>query len=381
MRFCQTRLRQSKQTGFTLVELLVVIAIIGILIGMLLPAVQQVREAARRSACSNNCRQIGLGIQLFADANGEYLPMLGEAEEGGHWSAFILPFIEQQNLQDLMTFGTTNWADSVAYNNPDPNSLDKVERQVYTCENPPTIFRCPSTATESKVFDGSCWSPPWFVAARVPANYLGVVTGIQPNDWKPGWGWGGTTIPEWGNGNTTLHPSELDGMIVLRSRGDAPCDADTCLNRIKNGGMKSNVRLSDVFDGLSNTFMIGEAEPDPQLSAIAPDRETLNTGKKDHWCMGGDDMDNWEGTDWSEVGGSTAVAINYRRPGPEFPSVFGLDDDPEWGAYEVSFGSNHNGGANFCRGDGSVSFINDSINAAVLSGMGTRNQGETLQGF
>ena len=115
-----------KYQGFTLVELLVVIAIIGILIGMLLPAVQQVREAARRSSCSNNCRQIGLGIHLFADVHAERLPMLGEAEEGGHWSAFVLPFIEQENLQNLMTFGETNWARSVAFDNPDPNSTDPV---------------------------------------------------------------------------------------------------------------------------------------------------------------------------------------------------------------------------------------------------------------
>ena len=165
-------------------------------------------------------------------------------------------------------------------------------------------------------------------------------------------------------------------MIVLRPRGSSGTE-----NRIANGGMASDVRLTDVQDGLSNTLMIGEAEPDPQLAAVAPDRETLNTGVKDHWCMGGDDMDNWEGTDWSECGGSTAVAINYRRPGPEFPSPFGLDSNREWGEYEVSFGSNHSGGANFCRGDGSVSFLTDSTDLIILSGLGTRNQGETVQGF
>ena len=279
----------TRKSGFTLVELLVVIAIIGILIGMLLPAVQSVREAARRTSCSNKLRQLGLAVQLFTSANSERLPMLGEAEEGGHWSAFVLPFVEQTNLFDILSFGETNWARAIAYNNPQFNSPDPVERQVAACENIPDLFRCPSTAVISKIFDGSTWSPPWFVAARVPANYLAVVTGIQPVDWKPASGWGGTTIPTW-DGNPTLHHSELDGMIITRPRGSGT------ENRIANGGMGSHIKIAHVLDGLSNTFMLGEAESDPQLAEIASTRETLNTGRKDHWAMGGDDMDNWEGT-------------------------------------------------------------------------------------
>ena len=370
----------KKFKGFTLVELLVVIAIIGILIGMLLPAVQSVREAARRTSCSNNLRQKGLAVHLFADSNGDKLPMLGEAEEGGHWSAFILPFLEQENLQNVMSFGSNNWAASVAYNDPSFESPDPVERQVASCENPPGCFRCPSTALPDEIFDASCWSPPWFVAGRVPGNYLAVVTGIQPNDWKPAWGWGGTTIATWGDGNPTLHPSQLDGMITLRPRGSSGSD-----NRIANGGMGSDIRLADVHDGLSNTLMLGEAESDPQLPSIASNRETLNTGKKDHWSMGGDDMDNWEGTDWSECGGSTAVAINFRRPADQFPSPFVLNGSGEesalWAAYEVSFGSNHPGGANFCVGDASVSFIAENIDSLILSGLGTRDNGELITDF
>ena len=366
---------KTRRTAFTLVELLVVIAIIGILIGMLLPAVQQVREAARRTACANKLRQLGLAVHNYTSAFDEQLPMLGEAEEGGHWSAFILPYIEQNNVYDRLSFGSVNWASSAAVNNASIDDPNPVLRQIAACETEMSLFRCPSTTAPNQIFDASCYIPPWFVAARVPANYLGVVTGIQPVDWKPGWGWGSTTRGSW-SGNTTLHHSELDGMFVTRPRGSSGTE-----NRIRNGGDGGAITIGAVTDGMSNTLMIGEAEPDPELASIASVRETPNTGRKDHWAIGGDDFDNWEGTDWSEQGGSTAVAINYRRPGDELPNLFVLDGNLEWGAYEVSFGSNHAGGAQFCRGDASVTFLRETIDPAIYSALGTRNQGEVVADY
>ncbi|MBL6910158.1 MAG: DUF1559 domain-containing protein, partial [Pirellulales bacterium] len=105
----------SKRSGFTLIELLVVIAIIGVLVGLLLPAVQQAREAARRSSCSNNMKQIGLGIHTFADANPETFPvgwigkfeepeLHGDEGEGWGFSTRLLPYIEQNNLYNLIDF-------------------------------------------------------------------------------------------------------------------------------------------------------------------------------------------------------------------------------------------------------------------------------------
>lgn len=362
----------SKRSGFTLVELLVVIAIIGILIGMLLPAVQQVREAARRTDCSNKLRQIGLAVHNYAGVFGERFPMLGEAEEGGHWSAFILPFMEMNNTHDTLSFGTVDWASSAAVGGASPESANPRDRQIAACEATNDLFRCPSTSLPESIFDASCYAPPWFVAGRTPANYLGVVTGVQPVDWKPSWGWGTNTRGSW-NGNPTLHHSELDGVFLTRPRG-----GNGQMNRISNGGTASQVTFASVSDGLSNTLIVGEAEGDPQLATIASLRETGNTGRKDHWCIGGDDMDNWEGTDWSECGGSTGVPLNFPRPAKQFPSPLSLDGNLEWGAYEVSFSSNHPGGVQFCRGDGSVAFLNQNIDAMTLSNLGNRRDGNPL---
>ncbi len=356
----------NKRNGFTLVELLVVIAIIGILIGMLLPAVQQVREAARRVTCGNNIRQLGLAVHNFSSAHQERFPMLGEAEEGGHWTAFILPFVEQNNIYDALSFGGVNWASSAAVQGAEFNSSNPVHRQIAACEQVIEVFRCPSTIQPEHMFDASTYNPTWFVQARVPANYLGVVTGVQPHDWKPSWGWG-----EGGGDSSARHHSELDGIFQTRPRGPSGTE-----NRISNGGMTSDISFSSVSDGLSNTLMIGEAESDPKLQSISTFRETPHTGRKDHWAVGGDDFDNWEGTDWSEQGGSTAVAINYKRPARDFPSPLSIGKNLEWGAYEVSFGSNHPGGAQFCRGDGSVSFLTDSTDLFLLSNLGNRSDGQ-----
>jgi hypothetical protein len=297
--------------------------------------------------------------------------MLGEAEEGGHWTAFLLPFMEQSNVYDALTFGSTDWARNAAWTNPSITSTNPIERQIAACHLNIDSFRCPSSIHGAPIFDASCYIPPWFVAARQPANYLGVVTGIQPHDWKPGSGWGAPTRPTWGSGNVTRGHWELDGIFGCRPRG-----ATGVANRMSQGGQVC-YRFSDVTDGLSNTLMIGEAEPDPNLASESSTRETPNSGRKDHWAIGGDDFDNWEGTDWSEMGGSTAVRLNYRKPTGTM-SPLARDGSLDWGAYEVSFGSNHTGGAQFCLGDGSVKYLNEDIDPIVLSAYGTRNGGEPV---
>ena len=106
-----SRTSRGFAAAFTLVELLVVIAIIGILVALLLPAIQGAREAGRRASCANNLKQIGLAFQNY-ELSQKRLPMGANLGEGSMWSAYILPFMEDQTLKNLLTIGEDhrgNW--------------------------------------------------------------------------------------------------------------------------------------------------------------------------------------------------------------------------------------------------------------------------------
>ena len=137
--------------GFTLVELLVVIAIIGVLVALLLPAIQAAREAARRSSCSNNLKQIGLALLNYESAIGNF-PVGAALEEGAMWSAFILPYMEQQNIRDLVTIDfdhNVNYASrSDVYPPISPGDVN-----LLACETVVPVYRCPSTIQPEHVAD------------------------------------------------------------------------------------------------------------------------------------------------------------------------------------------------------------------------------------
>lgn len=242
--------------GFTLIELLVVIAIIAILIALLLPAVQQAREAARRSQCKNNLKQIGLALHNYHDVALKF-PFAGDSS-GTMWTAMILPYLEQRNLYDTMVWGETggNWGNG---------SGTATNSKTVAAETVISMLRCPSAAIPEHKRDQS--SDGWIIAERVPVTYLGSSSGTLLVD-----------------DSTSMQ--NADGVFFR----------------------DSSIAFRDITDGTTNVLMAGEALPNTELDfASREDRDTVND-RKDHWAIGGDDIDVV--SDWSECVGSTGVPMN-----------------------------------------------------------------------
>lgn len=208
-----TKSRESSSTGFTLIELLVVIAIIAVLIGMLIPAVQQAREAARRTQCKSQLRQIGLAIHNYHDIFQAIPPgWIGvtsnqvdiQGTNGWSWAARLLPHLEQTALYN-----------SIDFNSPVGSPTNSAPRT-----RPLAIFRCPSDiGPQSWTINTAGTSTPLTVVSS--ASYSGVF------------------------GNDEIE--ECDGLAV-----GAPCGSDGLFF------LNSLVRFADITDGLSNTLMVGE---------------------------------------------------------------------------------------------------------------------------
>lgn len=253
------KIRFTNQRGFTLVELLVVIAIIGVLIALLLPAVQQAREAARRMSCQNNLKQLGIAMHNYHDTFLTF-PYAGD-NRGTAWSTHILPQLELGNVYD--TIGpfseSNNWGNG---------SGNATNGRTIACETVFPVLRCPSAAIPEHKRDQS--SDTWIIDKRVPGTYLGCVSGVVTTDVYSG-------------------ITDADGVFFPISK----------------------IGLKDITDGSSNTILIGEAVPatDADFSG-REDSDSSNT-RKDHWYFGGDDLD--VNRDYSEVVGSTGLRMN----GPE----------------------------------------------------------------
>jgi len=313
--------KKSGRCGFTLVEFLVVITIIGILIALLLPAVQAAREAARRAQCMNHLKQLGLGLHNHHQAAGVF-PQGEVGVHGEVWSAFILPYIEQQAIYDGLSFESTaqwawwTWPPPAIAN--DPNNPHT--RNITACETVLPVFRCPSSGVPLHVHDVSGYTPPWHVGKRVPAMYIGCASGLKTSDVDGDF-------------------EDLDGVLFNHSV----------------------IAIADVRDGSSNTILVGEALPEPKV--YDGQKEPISgIGPKDHWYIGSDDVDSHNGIDHSEVLGSTGVPMNRRGD-------------------ELSFGSAHPGGCHILLGDGSVRFAQESIDFETWRRLGQRSDGQVLGTF
>lgn len=350
-----------RKRGFTLIELLVVIAIIAVLIALLLPAVQQAREAARRTQCKNNLKQLGLALHNY-ESTFTVFPMNG-GSTGFSSQARILPYVDQANLQNLIDFNLKVYTGPGGSQVPNPVFVSIFQQAI-------PLLLCPSDP-----------APPQSTASLGSPAQLYVFGG---NNYMFSTGSG--------TGTNYDDRSRTDGMFWINS----------------------NARISDATDGLSNTVVMSESVRGDGIDITLPAgttpplpfRKQLNassgaspgTGPGYGGTGGGwptpvivnPDLSavmaaqtNWKGsaagnargTSWLRGLAHNVCTNGYNTPNSRVPDV------TFHGTGFFGPRSMHVGGANAMLGDGAVRFLSDSMNAQLHRAIHSRNGGETVGEF
>jgi len=324
--------------GFTLVELLVVIAILGILVALLLPAIQAAREAASRTTCTNRLKQLGLALQHHVDARGLFPPGAvlepdypaysspydpwNEAKTGKNgtsWMLFTLPYLEQDNLYQRWDF-TTNVMGN---------------REVATTEI--FAFYCPTRRGGFRPGDESITFEGWTGGGN---DYGGCIGRCN--------GWWNQSV-----GSPAIHKRLCQGSTLTMPTVNG--------HKAPVGGVfspNSQTRFKDIADGASHTILVGE------MQRLAPDRSAAayvrwNATSNDGWALAG-------------------VATLFTTATAGWGGDEGQPGGMNNGFFE-SAGSEHAGGANFGMADGSVHFFDEDIDSDLFSYLGSMADREVIQ--
>jgi prepilin-type N-terminal cleavage/methylation domain-containing protein len=360
---------KNPKRGFTLVELLVVIAIIGILVALLLPAIQAAREAARRSQCMNNLKQIGIALQNY-DSSHKTLPPGVALGEGAMWSGFILADLEETALADLVTIDYVN-SRPYAHDQPSYSAIVDPYKNVFACETLIPTFRCPSTPLPEHVPDHG-HNAKRYVQRRVPSSYIACASGLSTSQ----------AITQVFKGEFHRWLEQTDGVMY----GVKVKDLNTKFGQ-------GTVSMAKITDGTSKTIAVGEAVSDiERISQFRADGftrpEPQQGTRKDHWYIGSDSLSTNDLGDPSEALGSTGVPPNLHRnhaivalceplssaSGSDVGTSSHVVGPEDCDGLQLSFSSDHPGIVQVVMCDGSVQTIQEDINSDLWQDMGTRSE-------
>jgi prepilin-type N-terminal cleavage/methylation domain-containing protein/prepilin-type processing-associated H-X9-DG protein len=328
-----------RQRGFTLIELLVVIAIIAILIGLLLPAVQKVRESAARTQCSNNLKQLGLALHMYHDTHSSFPfgandnpTLAGLRYSSEPWGVMILPYIEQEGL--FLRFQVPSQAVNPpsltgTFNNP-PFNIQALDPDINPAATPVKTYICPSSISR-----GMAYTDTWDNNPHAYGPYAG----------NPSW---------------TVAASDYIGVSgVLGSLTSAYTPG---LNFDHNGVLTDNfiVHIGDIADGTSNTWMVGECAGAPYVCVTggqiyaSPPYDPNTTG---FYISGNGWADETNGDQWiagTDYDGGVAAGFPLTG-GPCLINCVNIQN----------FYSFHRVGANFLYADGHVQFIDQRLDPKI----------------
>jgi len=313
--------RSPFRRGFTLIELLVVIAIIAVLVAILLPAVQQAREAARRSQCQNNLKQIGIALHSYMETH-NCIPRsicfsngagagnaCGTNFNGASWMVLILPYMEQDNLYNQIDFNKP-----ISDNTGSPSNLSIARKTMPS-------YLCPSDVTGglSRTTDPYLWSNWCFPQGTCPRDQpLGVT-----------------------------HYKGINGYAY-----DIPFTTSQYPHGMFDRRQGPVLKIRDLVDGTSNVMAVAE---------ISPEFYAWPSWASWHIAMSTERGPNYTWRVYGNIGKRTATDHGY--------------------SVNITANSFHAGGVNVLMGDGSVQFLNESINLAVYQQLGHPQDGKPLGGY
>jgi prepilin-type N-terminal cleavage/methylation domain-containing protein len=323
---CPTCSSVARKRGFTLIELLVVIAIIAVLIALLLPAVQQAREAARRTQCKNNLKQIGLALHNYHDTHsifpaGHFIGVTGGAPRNGTVFVHILPYVDQAPMYSCYDFRIPVLAEELSLCSDGTNPITKTV----------PVYNCPSDHDQPwNTWAGGIFSDDWTIQNYAPsAGAQAITSGTDCGFPGNVFGTGSANV------GMTCQGSQVSGFF-----------ARTCWSS----------RIRDMKDGMSNTIAMGETLPN------------CSSGQVGGWL-------------WGATYATTTVPINRRTCIDDIGKPTGPCYDRSTPQASEGFKSNHVGGVHVLLGDGSVHFLSENIDYMTYQRLGDRRDGQPITNF